>query len=42
MANKKTKQKPEGSLRFVTRIWHWRAKKYLYAKDYNIKSFPIG
>ncbi|HEX4808700.1 MAG TPA: hypothetical protein VH325_07220 [Bryobacteraceae bacterium] len=41
MATKRKKQLPQGSLRFASRIWHWRAKKYLYAKDYNIKGFPI-
>lgn len=36
------KQQPAGAPRFAARIWHWRAKKFLYAKDYNIKGFPIG
>jgi len=26
---------------FAARIWHWRAKKYLYAADYGFKAFPI-
>jgi hypothetical protein len=28
--------------RFASRIWHARAKKYLYAADYGLKGFPIG
>jgi hypothetical protein len=27
---------------FRKRFWHWRAKKYLYAKDYGLKAWPIG
>jgi len=38
-----TPRQPETQSRvFVTRIWHWRAKKYLYAKDYGLKAFPIS
>ena len=33
---------PEGQGNgFSARIWHWRAKKYLYASDYGFKAFPI-
>lgn len=31
---------PESSPMFAARIWHWRAKKYIYASDYGIKAFP--
>jgi len=27
---------------FAARIWHWRLKKYLYAKDYGLMAFPLG
>ena len=27
---------------YVTRIYHVGAQKYLYAKDYGIKAFPLG
>jgi hypothetical protein len=38
-----TKRQPDGQRGpCVARIWHWRAKKYLYAADYGIKGFPIG
>jgi hypothetical protein len=26
---------------FCTKRWHWRAKKYLYAKDYERKAWSI-
>jgi hypothetical protein len=26
---------------FVGRIWHWRARRFLYAKDYGPKGFPL-
>lgn len=42
MASKKQIAQPEGAPKFAARVWHWRAKKYLYAKDYNIKGFPLG
>ena len=41
MATKKIPM-PSASTKFCARIWHWRAKKYLYAKDYGIKGFPLG
>ncbi len=34
-------QLPEASLVFVQRIWHVRLGRYLYAKDYNLKGFPL-
>lgn len=24
---------------FCSRFWHWRAKRYLYAKDYNRRAW---
>jgi len=41
MARKKNTHQPDGSVKFAARIWHWRLKKFLYAKDYNIKGFPL-
>lgn len=41
MATKKVYH-PAAAPKFAQRIWHWRAKKYLYAKDYGIKGFPLG
>ena len=41
MENQKPRQ-PEGQPgEFATRIWHWRAKKYIYSSDYGFKAFPI-
>jgi hypothetical protein len=40
-----TKVKPRQTnqpQRFAARIWHYRAKRYLYASDYGLKGFPIG
>jgi len=35
-------RQPEGHTGpFAARIWHWRAKKYIYASDYGFKAFPI-
>lgn len=35
-------RQPEGQPNhFAARIWHWRAKKYIYASDYGLKGFPI-
>jgi hypothetical protein len=41
MATIKNKRQPDGAPRFCARIWHWRKKCYLYAKDYGIKGFPL-
>jgi hypothetical protein len=41
MATKKKQPQPSGSSKFASRIWHWRKKCYLYAKDYGIKGFPL-
>lgn len=38
----KTKPVKTGGPKFVTRFYHVGAKKYLDAKDYNLKAFPIG
>ncbi len=39
----KTKQlnQPDGTTKYVARIWHWRKKCFLYAKDYGLKGFPL-
>jgi len=37
----KTPHQPEATTKFAQRIWHWRAKKFLYARDYGIKGFPL-
>jgi len=42
MANVKKTVQPAANPKFAARIWHWRKKCYLYAKDYNIKGFPLG
>jgi hypothetical protein len=42
MATKKKIPQPDATTKFAARIWHWRAKKYLYASDYGIKGFPLG
>jgi hypothetical protein len=42
VATKKTVPQPNGKPLFAARIWHWRKKCYLYAKDYGIKGFPLG
>lgn len=42
MAQKPNIPQPSTKLPFAARIWHWRAKRYLYASDYGIKGFPIG
>lgn len=42
MAKTKKPKQPDGSPKFAQRIWHWRKKCYLYAKDYGIKGFPLG
>ncbi|MBL8215763.1 MAG: hypothetical protein JNK87_33885 [Bryobacterales bacterium] len=39
---KRVPQPETANRKFAQRIWHWRAKRYLYAKDYNIKGFPLG
>jgi hypothetical protein len=41
--NKPKPHLPDGQAEifFCPRIWHWRAKKYIYASDYGLKSFPI-
>ena len=41
MAAQKQNPQPDREQKFVQRIWHVGAKKYLYAKDYGIKGFPI-
>ncbi len=42
MAKIKKRIQPDGAPKYAQRIWHWRAKKFLYAKDYGIKGFPLG
>lgn len=42
MATRKKINQPSANPRFAARIWHWRKKCYLYAKDYGLKGFPIG
>jgi hypothetical protein len=41
MTTRKQTPQPDGAEGFATRIWHWRKKMYLYAKDYGLKAFPI-
>jgi hypothetical protein len=41
MATQIKTPQPEGQPIFAARIWHWRAKKYLYASAYGLKAFPI-
>ena len=38
----KPRQPSDRPRRYAARIWHWRAKKYLYAADYGFKGFPVG
>ena len=38
----KSKPVKTGGPKYVTRIWHRGCGRYLYAKDYGIKGFPLG
>jgi hypothetical protein len=42
MATKKKRAQPGAAPKYAARIWHWRKKCYLYARDYGIKGFPLG
>jgi hypothetical protein len=41
MATQVKTPQPEGQPIFAAKIWHWRAKKFLYARDYGFTAFPI-